>query len=300
VQAPNGGNSSTALAYQGDVGFDYLGFSMDFVGGHEKDAVSGSPLSTAQVNQLVSNQVGGTTGGAGAGVVISPLGYAIPCSLGCFNAVLSDNTVFSVGVKYVLGPWKFYGGYEHIQFANPSTALLPGAFAQGGYNLGFINANRYFTDRQQNVFWTGVKYSVTPTFDIIGAYYGIRQGFFEVGNGPGAGGNNTFFSLPGGGGLASIANPAGGSFGTNQALACATFHASSPGCAGQLDMFSLAMDWRFARHLDLYAGVAYTRKAGGLANGFVLTATNPNVGGTYNASNSVSVWDPGIGLRYQF
>src|SRR4029077_5064078 len=58
IQAPNGGNSSTALAYQGDVGFDYLGFSMDFVGGHEKDAVSASPLSTTQVNNLTSNNLG--------------------------------------------------------------------------------------------------------------------------------------------------------------------------------------------------------------------------------------------------
>ncbi len=40
---PNGGNSGTGLAYEGDVGFDYLGFSMDFVGGHIKDAVSVSP-----------------------------------------------------------------------------------------------------------------------------------------------------------------------------------------------------------------------------------------------------------------
>jgi predicted porin len=291
VQAPNGGNSGTALAYQGDVGFDYLGFSMDFVGGHEKDAVSGSPLSTTQVNQLVSNQLG-------TGVATGSVPYAIPCSLGCFNAIVSDNTVFSVGAKYVIGPWKVYGGFEHIQFANPSTPLLPGAFGQGGYNLGFVNNNRYLTDRNQNVFWAGVKYAVTPTFDIIGAYYGIRQGFFTVGNGLG-GGNNAFVSFPGAG-IASIANPAGGTFGTNQALACATFSASSPGCAGQLDMFSLAMDWRFARHLDLYAGVAYTRKAGGLANGFVLTAANPLVSGTYNTFNSVNVWDPGIGLRYQF
>jgi hypothetical protein len=49
VQAPNGGNSATALAYEGDVGFDY----------DIKDASSVSTtLSTAQVNQLTSNQAG--------------------------------------------------------------------------------------------------------------------------------------------------------------------------------------------------------------------------------------------------
>jgi hypothetical protein len=60
------------------------------------------------------------------------------------------------------------------------------------------------------------------------------------------------------------------------------------------------MDWRFARHVDLYAGVAYTTNAGGLASGFVLTATNPIVAATYSSVSRVNVWDPGVGLRYQF
>ena len=75
-------------------------------------------------------------------------------------------------------------------------------------------------------------------------------------------------------------------------------------------MFSVAMDWRFARHVDLYAGVSYSTKSGGLANGAVLTATNALVGSvctgknfrdcSYNFNNRISVFDPGIGLRYQF
>jgi predicted porin len=289
VQAPNGGNSATGLAYQGDIGFDYMGFSMDFLGGHEKDALSASPLSTTQVNQLTSNQTGSPVN-LGTGAALLGPGYAIPCSLGCVSGVVSDNTVFSVGAKYTLGPWKFYAGYEHIQFANPSTPLLPGAFAQGGYNVAFLNNNRYVTDRNQNVFWAGVKYAVTPTFDVIGAYYGARQGFFTVGNAQGAGGNGTFLALPGSGA------PAGG---LTQAVNCAIASASSPGCSGTIDMFSLAMDWRFARHVDLYAGVAYSTKSGGLANGFVLSTLNGVLTGT-TVINRVSSWDPGIGLRYQF
>ena len=295
IQAPNGGNSGTGLAYQGDVGFDYLGLSMDFVGGHEKNAVSASPLSTTQVNNLTTNQVNALTTPALVGVG-APGQYAIPCSLGCVSGVISDNTVFTVGAKYVLGPWKFYAGYEHIRFADPSTPLLPGGFLQGGYNLGFVNNNRYLTDRNQNVFWAGVKYAVTPTFDVIGAYYGARQGFFTVGAAAGAG---TFVNFPGGAVNAINGTPFG-SFGTNQALACAVNGTLSPGCKGTIDMFSLAMDWRFARHVDLYAGVAYSTKSGGLANGFILTATNPNLAATYNTGNRVSSWDPGIGLRYQF
>jgi hypothetical protein len=61
-------------------------------------------------------------------------------------------------------------------------------------------------------------------------------------------------------------------------------------------MFALAVDWRFARHVDFYAGVAYSQKTGGLASGFVLATNNTGT----NVNNRVSTYDPGIGLRYQF
>jgi predicted porin len=287
AQLRNGGNSATGNAFEGDIGFDYLGLSMDFVGGKIYDAVAvGTTLSTAQQNGLTSNQ---------AGLVAGP-GYAIPCSLGCVSGVVSDNTVFAVAGKYTWGPLKLYGGFEHLTFANPNNPLLPGAFAEGGYNVAFANNNNYVTNRNQNVFWAGVKYAATPTFDIIGAYYGIRQSFFYVGAAPSA----TGFSNAPGGALNALNGTPYGSFGTNQALACATNGTLSGGCAGTLDMFSIVFDWRFARHMDLYAGVAYSQKTGGLANGYILTATNPLVGSTYNTFNKVSAYDPGIGLRYQF
>ena len=40
AQLRNGGNSATGNAFEGDVGFDYMGFSMDFVGGKIYDANS--------------------------------------------------------------------------------------------------------------------------------------------------------------------------------------------------------------------------------------------------------------------
>jgi hypothetical protein len=69
----------------------------------------------------------------------------------------------------------------------------------------------------------------------------------------------------------------------------------------------LVFDWRFARHVDLYAGVSYSQKTGGLANGFVLSNANGTLtaagcatGGACTINNRVSTYDPGIGLRYQF
>jgi predicted porin len=294
AQLRNGGNSTTGNAFEGDVGFDYLGFSMDFVGGKIFDANSvGTTLNTTQVNQLTSNQTGSPTN-LGTGAALNGPGYAIPCSLGCLSGVISDNTVFSVGAKYTLGPWKLYGGYEHLNFANPNNPMQPGAFSAGGYNVAFVNNNNYATDRNQHIFWAGVRYSVTPTFDVIGAYYGIRQEYFTVGAGPGVAGNQTFASIPGHG-LAAV--PAGF---TSQAAACASNGASSSGCAGAVDMFSLALDWRFARHMDFYAGVSYSQKTGGLANAYVLSNNNGTITNPALFNNRVSNYDPGVGLRYQF
>jgi len=283
AQLRNGGNSGTGNAFEGDIGFDYQGLSMDFLGGKIYDATSvGTTLSTAQVNALTNNNAG-AAGFAGVGT-------AIGCSLGCLSATVSDNTVFAVAARYTIGPWKLFGGYEHIQFANPNNPLTPGAFVEGGYNLAFVQNNQYLTDRNQHVFWVGVKYSVTPTLDVIAAYYGARQEFFTVGAGStaAAGGTTTFATVPGG----PVAS-------ATQAANCAINSASSAGCAGAIDMVSFALDWRFARHMDMYAGVAWSQKTGGLANGFVLSNANGTLTGN-NVITRVSTFDPGVGLRYQF
>jgi predicted porin len=291
AQLRNGGNSAIGNAIEGDIGFDYMGLSMDFLGGKITDTTSvGTTLTSTQVGLLTANWAGGA-GGNG-------LGYAINCSLGCLSAVVSDNTVFAVGARYTIGPWKLYGGYEHIQYSNPDSPLAPGAFGQGGYNFGFTNNNFYAQNKNLNIFWAGVKYAITPTLDIAGAYYGQRAGFFQVGLGQtGAAGVNAY-------GVGPTGTPAT----LTQAAACAANSAASAGCAGGTDMFSVAIDWRFARHVDLYAGVAWEQKFGGFVNGYVLSTANgaAAAGGCATGTapcgiaSRVSNFDPGIGLRYQF
>ena len=117
IQARNGGNSAPGNAFEGDVGFDYMGFSMDFVGAKVYDAVSAQVLSPGNL------ALSATTVSQG---------------LGQIGAVVSDNTVFSVGAKYVIGPWKLFGGYERIDYANPNNPLNPGAFTTGGFILGQV------------------------------------------------------------------------------------------------------------------------------------------------------------------
>jgi predicted porin len=290
AQLRDGNNSAVGNAFLGDVGFDYMGLSMDFQGGKIYDAVSiATTLSTAQVNAIAANQV------SAAG---NPtIAYSIPCSLGCVSGTVSDNTVFQVGARYTIGPWKLYGGYEHIAFDNPNNPLLPGATLIGGYNAGFINNNNYLGTRNQDIFWAGVKYAITPTLDIAASYYGVRQHFFLQGA---AAANSTagFVNAPGG--AANL-----GSLAAQQA-ACANNSASETNCAGGEDMVGLALDWRFARHVDFYVGVAYSQRNGGLASGFITSNSNAAAPGTCatagacSLKTTVSTYDPGVGLRYQF
>ena len=244
TQLRNGGNSGTGNAFEGDIGFDYMGFSMDLTGGKIYDAVSAAPLSAAQVATLLA----------------SP---GVPCSLGCVAGTVSDNTVFQVAAKYTIGPWKFYGGYEHIEFANPNNPLAPGAFLAGGYNVGAPNNTNFTTDRILQTFWVGTKYSVRPDLDLALAYYHENQNSFVIGNG---------------------SNPTG---------TCNTV--ASAGCSGSLDAVSFVADWRFAKHFDAYAGIMWSQVQNGLANGFLLANGLPGATG-----NKASAYDPGVGLRYQF
>jgi hypothetical protein len=192
-----------------------------------------------------------------------------------------------------------FGGYEHITKSNPDNPLLPGAGIIGGYAVGFVNNNNFLTSAQIDIGWVGVKYAITPTLDIAAAYYHFGQGFFLAGagsTGAASGGVFAYASRPG-----VVAN-------ATQAAACAANSTASTGCAGAEDMVGVALDWRFARHVDFYAGVAYSQRYGGPANAFITSTANGTLGGAgcatgtapCNLNNRVSTFDPGIGLRYQF
>jgi len=238
VQLRNGGNSGTGNAFEGNIGFDYMGFSLDFVGGKIYDAIGSAPLAVGVLPAVA-------------------MGY------GQLATTVSDNTVFSVGARYTLGPWKFWGGYEHIDYANPNNPLNPGAFLQGGMIGAVLNNTNFTTDKILQTVWVGARYSVRADLDLTAAYYHENQNSFIIGNG---------------------SNPTG---------TCSTV--VSAGCSGSLDAVSFVADWRFARHFDAYAGVMWSQVQNGLANGFLLTNGTPG-----NTSNKASAFDPGVGLRYQF
>jgi predicted porin len=163
TQLRNGGNSGTGNAFEGDFGFDYMGLSMDFVGGKIYDAVSAAPLSAAQLLTVATTPV--------------------PTGVGPVAGTVSDNTVFQVAAKYTIGPVKLFAGYEHIDFANPNNPLAPGAFIEGGYTVFAPNNTNFTTDKILQVFWVGAKYSVRSDLDLTFAYYHENQNSFIIGNG---------------------------------------------------------------------------------------------------------------------
>ena len=248
AQLRNGGNSGTGNAFEGDVGFDYLGLSMDFVGGKIYDAVAAAPLSAAQV----------------LAVPVTP----VPTGLGPVAGTVSDNTVFQIAGKYTIGPVKLFAGYERIDYANPNNPLANGAFIAGGYTLFGPNNTNFTTDKILQTAWVGARYAATKDLDLTLAYYHENQNSFVIGNG---------------------SNPTG---------TCSS--AISGGCSGSLDGVSFVVDWRFARHFDLFAGVMWSQVQNGLANGFL--QTNPTGNGVASATTGQKAnnIDPGVGLRYQF
>ena len=192
----------------------------------------------------------------------------INTGLGPLSATVSDNTVFQAAARYTIGPVKLFAGYEWIQYANPSHALAPGAFAEGGYTVAFANNTNFTSDKTLQTFWVGARYSATRDLDLTLAYYHENQNSFIIGNG---------------------SNPTG---------TCSS--AISGGCSGSLDAVSFVVDWRFARHFDAFAGVMWSQVQNGLASGFLQTNPGANGVATATTGQKANNIDPGIGVRYQF
>jgi predicted porin len=147
-----------------------------------------------------------------------------------------------MGLYNLGGVVKFYAGYEHIQYANPTTPLAAG-FNIANYTIAFVNVqsgakSTYVNDKTLQVFWGGVRYSVTPDLDLTAAYYGYKQNSYATGADAG----------------------------------CTTNVAGS--CSGTTDDLSFDADYRLTKRFDVYAGVMYSGVKDGQANGYVYHTTD--------------------------
>jgi predicted porin len=226
TQIRSGAFSAPGNAIEAQIGADYAGLSVDAIFSHVTDAVSSAPLTPAQITTAATLGIN-----QGAGLV---------------SGTVSDNTSVMLLAKYAIGPVKLYGGYEHMQFANPNNPLTPGSFITGGYSLGAVNNTNFTTDKILQVFWGGVKYAVRPDVDLSVAYYHEMQNSFQSG-----------------------AVNVGGICTTN----------AFAQCSGQLDAVSFVADYRFAKRFDAYAGIMWSQVSNGLSNGFLQRSSiDPTVG----------------------
>jgi len=197
----NGSNGAANTAVQADIGGQYAGLSLDAYYSKVNSAITASALTAAQVAELPT------------------LGYSASNTLA---ATISDNTTYSLMALYTLDPLKFFAGYMHIVYANPANPLSPGFSDIGGYILGFVTNDAYDLSKTVQVYWTGVRYTVFPNFDLTAAYYGYQQNAYDTGKNEG----------------------------------CSTSAHSS--CSGRFEAFSLDADYHFNKHFDAYLGAMYS------------------------------------------
>jgi predicted porin len=227
------GNGSNG-EYEIGAGADLYGFSFDAIYTYIKD----------QVN------LGTYNGGISA---------ALPTD--ALKATLSDNNSVMLLAKYTYGPLKLLGGYEYINYANPSDAYPGGFTSIGGLPVTSVSATAYTKNLNFQVFWLGARYSILSNLDVAGAYYHYNQANYDTNPGANCVANTT---IPGPG-----YSPHGTKAGD---------------CAGTLNAYSALIDWKPMKRLDVYAGLMYSEVGGGLASGYL------------NTSNV----DPTVGLRLQF
>jgi predicted porin len=157
-------------------------------------------------------------------------------------ATISDNTSYAIMGLYNMGVVKFFGGYEHIKYANPATPLSAG-FSVAAYTIAFVNVqsgptSTYVNDKTLQVSWTGVRYTVLPQLDLVGAYYHYKQN----------------------------------AYGTGANAGCSTKQSGT--CSGTEDVISFDADYRLTKRFDAYAGAMYSGVRDGLANGYVFHTTD--------------------------
>lgn len=190
-------------------------------------------------------------------------------------ANISDNETWSIMGKYtydLAGGFKdegpgakltFFGGYTHIDQANPKDPVLSG-FAAGGYPLTVSPDNDAFTtDRILQFFWTGAKYELPSGWSFTAAYYYVNQNSFVADHAP-----------------------------------CTAGGASKSDCAGSFNQGSFLVDYQFNKHFDVYAGVTYARVDDGLASGF--PGTPGAKFGFAGTGTSVGTTDVVTGARLKF
>ena len=212
----NADNSGGRDSYQFDIGAEYKGLNLDAIYSQIYGAVSTSSLTAAQTTTA---------------------------PVGSLAASVSDNTAFMLLGKYKINKLTAFIGYENILYSNPRDPLGTGSTSLGGYALGVINNTAYNNNKLLQIYWGGLRYSVTPKFSVDAAYYREHQSSYS-GNGC-----------------------------TNTSLST---------CRGDLNAYSLLVDYRLSPRFDVYAGAMLSTVSNGFASGYIVNTTiDPTIGARF-------------------
>jgi len=233
------GNNSQ-YAVQGDVGFDWQGFSVDGVYSWAKDAVALSAWNALPPAPIAATTLKATIENVEGGQIAAKYKWDRFTAFGGWQIErLSDPSDLPAGVV----TRDFNGGY----LATYGT----GSSATGGQG-GFGAAGAFPVPKVLNLFWAGGRYAVLPNVDLAGAFYHVHQ--------------NDYLGTTEVAGVTCAANAksAGGGY--------APQGSASSKCAGNEDAVSGMVDWRPYKRLDVYGGVMVSKVTGGLANGFFVSS----------------------------
>lgn len=200
---------------QVNVGADFGGFSIDGVYAFKNQSIAAGSLSAAQL--------------ATVGVSHDSLA-----------ATISDNESWTLAASYkVNDALKISGGFERIDYSNPSNPLAANFETIGGYPIAFVNNNAYAHDKILKVSWIGGKYNIDKNWSVGVGYYHYDQNDYHT----------------------KVVN--------NVVVSAPCSDASAGQCSGNLDAFSALVDYRFNKYFDIYGGAMYSKVSDGLANGYL-------------------------------
>ena len=227
LSAGNGADQAYELTGGGDFHVGPGLLSVDVVGGMMKDAVN---LGLGTNSLFPVPTAPGLPAGAGGSTGTN----------NALSATISNNTNVMVLAKYIVDRWKLYAGYEWVHYA-PSddfSGFINNVTVIDGANTGF-NPVTVFSNQSDQIFhvvWGGARYSITPTLDIVSAFYRYMQS-----NAANAATSGCFSRGP----------------------------TASGSCAGTMNAASVVLDWQFAPKWDTYIGTFWSETNGGLNSGFL-------------------------------
>jgi predicted porin len=220
----SGASPTNGQTYQLSAGIDYQALSFDAVYSHVSDAITLSSLTAAQVLVEPANSLAGT---------------------------ISDNSAVLLSAKYTWNEFKFFGGYEYIDYKDPKDPIAAPYVDGNGYTVSVATNTAYqYHDKILQLFWTGVKYAYNDHLVLSGGYYHELQNSY-------------------------------GKIGCNYAAPTKTVTSTST-CSGTEDAVGLVAEYHFNKRFEVYGGLMYTNVTNGMASGFLYTSSvDPTVGLRY-------------------